>query len=169
MALEVRCQSGSSRSAGSGKRNGRRRRRSLVLRGNWVPGRNCYCSCPRPTHGIGGQGIGDGHASSVSSFVVPWCASYLLGIGLGGGQKGSLQRAATTRTAEGKNGGNVRRHSLDRLNASMIKPKKIILHGTWGQRARVAMATVHNIALRFFLVTPEFAFDPGDSASNLAC
>jgi len=43
--------------------------------------------------------------------------------GLGGGQKGNLQRAATARTADGKNGQNVRRHSLDMLNASMIKPK----------------------------------------------
>jgi len=34
---------------------------------------------------------------------------------------GSLQRAATARTADGKTGPNVRRHSLDRLYASMVK------------------------------------------------
>jgi len=47
------------------------------------------------------------------------------GTGLGGGQKGSLQRAATARTADGKTGQNVRRHDLYRSNASMIKQKKI--------------------------------------------
>jgi len=49
------------------------------------------------------------------------------GIGLCGGQQGSLQRAATARTADGKNGQNGRRHSLDRLYASMNK-KKILEH-----------------------------------------
>jgi len=38
--------------------------------------------------------------------------------------KGSLQRAATVRTADRKIGQNVRRHGLDRLNASTIKQKK---------------------------------------------
>jgi len=38
--------------------------------------------------------------------------------------KGSLQRAATARTADRKTGQNVRRHDLYRSNASMIKQKK---------------------------------------------
>ena len=40
------------------------------------------------------------------------------------GKKGSLQRAATARTADRKTGQNVRRHDLYRSNASMIKQKK---------------------------------------------
>ena len=42
----VRCQSGSSESGWSGKRNRRRRRRGWVPRGNWVQGRSHRCSCP---------------------------------------------------------------------------------------------------------------------------
>jgi hypothetical protein len=38
--------------------------------------------------------------------------------------EGSLRRAATVRTAAGKRFKKVRRHSLDRLHASMIKQKK---------------------------------------------
>jgi len=45
--------------------------------------------------------------------------------GPGGGHKGSLQRAATARTADRKTGQNVRRHDLDRSYASMIKQKKL--------------------------------------------
>jgi len=56
----------------------------------------------------------------------PWHTSYLLGTGLGGGQKERLQRAATARTVDGKSGQRVRRHSLVNLNASMIKQKKAV-------------------------------------------
>ena len=38
--------------------------------------------------------------------------------------KESLQRTAIARTAAGKRSKNVRRHSQDRLHASMIKQKK---------------------------------------------
>jgi len=38
--------------------------------------------------------------------------------------KGSVQTAANVRTADGKNGQNVRRHSLHSLYASMVKQKK---------------------------------------------
>jgi len=47
-----------------------------------------------------------------------------LGIGLGGGHKGSLQRTTLARTAEGKTGQNLRRHDLYRSHASMDKQKK---------------------------------------------
>jgi len=40
--------------------------------------------------------------------------------------KGSLQRAATARTADGINGQNGRRHGLDGLYARMIKQKKTL-------------------------------------------
>jgi len=44
--------------------------------------------------------------------------------------KGSLQQAATARTADRKTGQNVRRHDLHRSNASMIKQKKYpSIHG----------------------------------------
>jgi len=55
-----------------------------------------------------------GHAS-LCYFL---CRLFSLGTDLGRGQKGSLKRAATARTAGGKNGRKVRRHSIDRLDAS---------------------------------------------------
>jgi len=64
-------------------------------------GRNSLCSYPPPRSWHPQGRSEDGSACSFflsfghlfpSSF--PWCASYLLGTGLGGGQKGSLQRAA---------------------------------------------------------------------------
>ena len=45
--------------------------------------------------------------------------------------KGSLQRAATARTADRKTGQNVRRHDLHRSNASMNKQKKNSVTYVW--------------------------------------
>jgi len=56
---------------------------------------------------------------------------------LGRRVKGSLQRAATARTADGKNGQNVHRHSLDRLYASMIKQKNPHIEHASSNWARV--------------------------------
>jgi len=64
--------------------------------------------------------------------VFPSCLSFVISLGRllsswdrpGGMAKESLQRAAIARTAAGKRSKNVRRHSLDRLHASMIKQKK---------------------------------------------
>jgi len=90
-------------------------------------GRNSHCSVPPPppTHGIGRRGVGDkSRISFVLSCLSLWTRLLSLGAGLGGGQRGSLQRAATARTADRKTGQNVRRHDLYRSNASMIKQKK---------------------------------------------
>jgi len=99
-------------SAGSGKKSGGRRRRSRVPRGNSLVAREelpLFLPIPSSQRGLGG-----GRASVVSfschltlighfSGVVRWCASYLLGRP-GRRAKGSLQRAATAWTADGKNG-----------------------------------------------------------------
>ena len=76
-------------------------------------------------HGIGRRGVGEGRFS----FVTFLCG--LFGAHLFSGQawrraKGSLQRAATVRTADRKTGQNVRRHDLYRSNASMNKQKKTV-------------------------------------------
>ena len=62
--------------------------------------------------------------SFVLSFVNFFGRVYLLWGSAGRRAKGSLQRAATARTADRKTGHNVRRHDLRRSNASMIKQKK---------------------------------------------
>jgi len=72
-----------------------------------------------PLHGICRRGVGF-WGRFPWFFPLSSLVRVTFGTGLGGGQKGNLQRAATARTADGKNGQNVRRHSLDRLNASMI-------------------------------------------------
>jgi len=80
----------------------------------------------------------------VSSFVVsfckfPWGASTLSWDRPGRRAKGSLQRAATARTADRKTGQNVRRHDLDRSDSSMIKQKKLGLFGrvaSWDNSTR---------------------------------
>jgi len=59
--------------------------------------------------------------------------------------KESLQRAAIARIAAGKRSKNVRRHSLDRLHASMIKQKKNHVHRwlatrQWGSWVRGRLA-----------------------------
>jgi len=123
---------GGSRSSGIGKRNKRQRRRSWGLRKARVLGRNYRWggTTTVPAHallnGIDRQGVGGrGALSFVSSLCeIAWAPLLFLGTGLGGGQKGSLQQAATARTADRKTGQNVRRHDLYRSNASMIKQKK---------------------------------------------
>jgi len=67
------------------------------------------CSCPHPLHAFCGRGVGFGDGFLCSplclSFVISLvCFQKFSGTGLGGGQKGSLQRAATARTADGKPG-----------------------------------------------------------------
>ena len=62
--------------------------------------------------------------SFVLSFVNFFGRVYLLWGQAGRRAKGSLQRAATARTADRKTGQNVRRHDLHRSNASMVKQKK---------------------------------------------
>jgi len=59
-----------------------------------------------------------------SPLLISLDAATSLGTGLGGGQRGNSQRAATARTADRKTGQNVHRHDLYRSNASMIKQKK---------------------------------------------
>jgi len=82
---------------------------------------------PHPfLHGFRGREGGLGGGPPTISFVFP--LSFLwFSISSrerpGRRAKGSLQRAATARTADG-NWVNVLRHSLHRLNARMIKPKK---------------------------------------------
>ena len=48
-------------------------------------------------HGVRRRGVG-----GFIYLLFPWCASLRFGTGLGGGQRGSLQRAATARTADRK-------------------------------------------------------------------
>ena len=128
----ARRQNGGSESSGSGKRNKRRRRRSWGLRmaralgSNYRWGGTTTVPAHALLHGIGRQGVGGrGALSFVSSLCeFPWAPLLFLGTGLGRVQKGSLQRAATGRTADRKTGQNVRRHDLYRSNASMIKQKK---------------------------------------------
>jgi len=76
-------------------------------------------------HGSGRRGVGDGsHVPFVLSSVNFFGRVYFLWGQAGRRAKGSLQRAATARTADRKTGQNVRRHDLHRSNASMIKQKK---------------------------------------------
>jgi len=76
-------------------------------------------------HGIGRRGVGGGsRVSFVLSFVNFFGRIYFLWEQAGRRAKGSLQRAATARTADRKTGQNVRRHDLHRSNANMIKRKK---------------------------------------------
>ena len=77
---------------------------------------------PPCIHGIGRRGVGDG---SRVSFVLSFVNFFGRVYGQAGWRaKGSLQRAATARTADRKIGQNARRHDLHRSNASMIKQKK---------------------------------------------
>jgi len=92
----------------------------------WVTGRNFRCSSHPLIHGIGRRGVGDGSRfpflffpllTSLGAATLSWDKP-------GRRAKGSLQRAATARTADRKTGQNVPRHDLHRSNASMIKQKK---------------------------------------------
>jgi len=65
----ARCQSGSSGNGGSGKRNGRRRWRSWVPRGNWGAGEELPLFLPTPLHGISGRGVGGGRPFSFVTFL----------------------------------------------------------------------------------------------------
>ena len=65
--------------------------------------------------------------------------------------KGSLQRAATVRTADRKIGQNVRRHGLDRLNASTIKQKKTPQPGACSAASGSQVLRLHD-AVAFSLV-----------------
>jgi len=63
------------------------------------------CSYPRPTSWRRqARSRGDGVRFSFGSFLChfPWARLLFIGTGLGGGQKGCLQRAATARTADRK-------------------------------------------------------------------
>ena len=106
---------------GSGERRGRLRQRSWVPRGNWVPRRSYRCSYPRPlswhpqTRTRGGPLFRLCLPLSFGlffSFVISLVPSLSSWDRPGRRAKGSLQHAATARTADGKN---VRRHSLDGL------------------------------------------------------
>ena len=119
-------------STGCGRKGGVSGRRSWVPRVSWVLVSSYNCSYPRPPQT---RTMGRAELSFVPffclsgsfvffSFVISLGATHIRGTGLGGGPKGSLQRAATAKTADGKTGQNVRRHSLDRLLASMIKQNK---------------------------------------------
>jgi len=126
---EVRSLSGSSGSAEGGKRSGWQRRRSWEPRGIWVMGGSHRCSCPRlPSWHPQARSRTQGTVSFVLPFVFrllfPWCASHLLGTGLGGGQRGACNVPPLRGQRTGKIGQNVHRHDLDRLNASMVKQKK---------------------------------------------
>jgi len=69
--------------------------------------------------------------SYVLSCVISLVRIILLGNRPGQRSKGSSQRAAIARTADGKHGQKVRRHSLDRLKASMNKQKQRPRLGGW--------------------------------------
>ena len=80
-----------------------------MLRAEQTLRRNHRCSCPRPPSWhpqarIRTRGTVPFVLPFVSPLLFSWCASYLLAAGLGGGQKGSLQCAATARTADRKSG-----------------------------------------------------------------
>ena len=68
------------------------------------------------------------------SFVISLVTFYLLGTGLGGGQRKACNVPPPRGQRRG-NGQNVRRHSLDRLHASMLKQKNkrsaLLLLGHW--------------------------------------
>jgi len=148
-SLAARRQNGSYGSSRSRKRNKRRRWRSWGLRKARALGRNyswggtttgeelplgrnyrwggtTAVTAHALLHGIGRQGVGGrGALSFVSSLCeFPWASLLFLGTGLGRGQKGSLQRAATAQTVDRKTGQNVSRHDLYRSYVSMIKQKK---------------------------------------------
>ena len=80
-----------------------------MLRAERTLRRNYRCCCPRhlswhPQARSRTRGTVPFVLPFVSPLLFPWCASYLLGTGLGGGQKRSLQRAATARTADRESG-----------------------------------------------------------------
>jgi len=103
----------------------------------WATGRNFRCSFP-PPHSWLRQARSRGRvALFFGSFLCqfPWADLLFLGTGLGGGQRGSLGRAATVRTADRQTGQNVRRHDLDKSNVSMNKPKKKALHSMYVRQA----------------------------------
>jgi len=87
-------------------------------------GGNYRCSYPRPTSWRRqARSRGDGVRFSFGSFLghFPWARLPFLGTGLGGGQKGCLQRAATARTADRKRTvhmGFAPRHDLNRSHTS---------------------------------------------------
>jgi len=120
----VRCQSGSSGIAGSGKRSGRRRRRSWVLWGKWVPGRNCRCSYPRPPSWHRLRRSRERVALSLYSFFCSFLYLLSLGTGAWAECKGELPTCRRRADCGQETGQNVRRPDLYRSNASMIKQKK---------------------------------------------
>ena len=80
-----------------------------------------------PLHGIRRRGVGLWGRFPLLfplslSLLFPWCALHLRGTGLGGGQKGSLQCAATARTADRKTAKCTA--MIYRSYASMSKQKK---------------------------------------------
>ena len=103
---------------------------------SWAPGGSYHCSIPRLTswrpRGRSREAGCAFFCFFLLLFIMP--ARLLLFCNFLGAHhnflrqawraKGSLQRAATARTADGKTGRDVRCHSLDRLYASMIKQKK---------------------------------------------
>ena len=133
--LGVRRPSGSSGSAGSGKRSGRRRRGSWGPRGNLVMGGSRRCSYPRPpSWNPHARSRTWGAVSlvlllaffffSLFSFLISLVRHTLSWTGLGGGQRGACNVPPLRGQRTGKLDKNIRRHRLARLNASMIKQKK---------------------------------------------
>ena len=83
------------------------------------------CSFLRPTSWRQREGArGEPLVFLVISFVISLVRSTSSWVRPGRRAKGSLQRAATARTANRKTGQNVRRHDLYKSNTSMIKQKK---------------------------------------------
>ena len=76
----VRSESGSSGSAGSGKRNGRRRRRSWAPGRIWCRGGTAAVLAHALFHGIGGRGVGDGCFSFVT-FLCYFLGAHLIFLG----------------------------------------------------------------------------------------
>jgi len=108
-----------------GREENERRRGKQKLRG-WAPRSRNPCSSPRPPSWHPRKRSENAVCFlpvSLLSFL--WGAFYLLGTGLGGWQR----KACNVPPSRGQRRGNgqkknVRRHSLDRLHASMIKQKK---------------------------------------------
>ena len=135
--------SGSAGRVESGKKRGRRRRRSWVLRGDWALERSYRCSYPHPPswHPPSTRRTGALFFCSFCSdfsFLrsLFWIRLFFFAISLlpvlsswdrpGRRAKEGLQRTTTARTADAKHGQKVRRHSLDRLHASINIQKKIV-------------------------------------------
>jgi len=106
----VRCQSGSSGSAGSRRRRGRNPR--------------CFFPPPHSSHRRARSRRRIALFFLLSPLSISLDASTFSWDRPGRRAKGCLQRAATVRTVDRKTGQNVRRHDLPRSNASMIKQKK---------------------------------------------